>query len=150
MNFGHKINEDMSFNFTGTLGQSKMGNSQSSLIDGTSNILSSSFNSTFNKRNNLKKGDRLSFSLSQPHKIESGKMNIRIPGLADSEGNLNYESTSISLKPSGRQLDASIDYVSPIANNLNIGFKANLSNNYNHIKTNGINSSFAITGTYSW
>ena len=52
---------------------------------------------------NIFGNDKLVFSLSQPNRVESGSMNIKLTNLSDSEGNLTYSNRSVGITPSGRQ-----------------------------------------------
>ena len=58
----------------------------------------------------LSKDDKFSFSLSQPHRVSSGSMDVQVAGLASRSGSIPYEYKSLRLSPSGRQLDMSIGY----------------------------------------
>ena len=150
INIGHVFENDISLGFTGTLAHSEMQNSNLSLVGGSSNIISSSFNSTVSKKNAFRKNDRLSLSLAQPNKVESGNMTIRLPGLADTDGNLSYTESNISLRPSGRQIDVALDYVTSITDNFNIGIKTTINNDYNHIESNKVNGTIALSSALSW
>ena len=89
--------------------------------------------------------DRLSISIGQPNRVETGTMTFRIPELADSEGNLTYANREIDLNPSGRQLDFGIDYVTKLDNDLILGFKHTLSKDFNHIDSSALNNTVTFT-----
>ena len=59
INLGKRVN-NVSFAFSGTLAQSKMGNSKHSLIEGTSNVISSSMNASISFHQIADKNNKLS------------------------------------------------------------------------------------------
>ena len=54
--------------------------------------------------------DILTFNISQPLRIESGRSTLNLTGLKDSEGNYSYSSKTISLEPSARELNYDLGY----------------------------------------
>ena len=88
--------------------------------------------------------DKLSFTISQPHRVEFGSANISIPTGRDKSGNLYYKNKDISLTPSGRQLDYSLDYIYNFSKNQSIKTKASISTDYNHIKDNDLQNAFSL------
>ncbi|GGA47687.1 hypothetical protein GCM10011499_16890 [Pelagibacterium lentulum] len=53
--------------------------------------------------------DRLTFTLSQPLRVESGAMSFMVPH-RDPDGNLTYERVDTTLQTSGRQVDLGLSY----------------------------------------
>ena len=94
--------------------------------------------------------DKFSFTISQPHRVEVGMANISIPTGRDKSGNLYYKNKDISLSPSGRQLDYSLDYIYNFSNNQSIKTKASISTDYNHIKDNDLQNSLSLTYNLSF
>ena len=149
LNLGKRIN-NLSFNFSGTLGQSNMDNATNSLIEGTSNVISSSFNTSISLHKLANKNNKLSFSISQPNRIENGLLKIRIPGLADVDGNIPYTYKDIDLESSGRQLDLSLNYIHTFDNNIDIGINLNQIKDYNHVNDNNSGVNLSLVGQYKW
>ena len=61
-----------------------------------------------------------------------------IPKLYDIEGNLNFETSSFELNPSGRQIDLSIGYRTKVSKIYNIGITMSASKDYQHVKSEEI------------
>ncbi len=114
------------------------------LINKIGPIESSSFGINFTKKDILNNKDKFSFTISQPHRVELGSANISIPTGRDKSGNLYYTNKDISLSPSGRQLDYSLDYIYNFSNNQSIKTKASISTDYNHIKDNDLQNSLSL------
>ena len=145
VNFEKIISNDLSVKFVSTVGYSTLDTPVHSLIGEVSPITSSSFNLILNKYGVMHDRDRLSVSIGQPNRVETGTMTFRIPELADSEGNLTYANREIDLNPSGRQLDFGIDYVTRLDNDLILGFKHTLSKDFNHIDSSALNNTVTFT-----
>ena len=120
------------------------------LINKIGPIESSSFGINFIKKDILNNKDKFSFTISQPHRVEVGMANISIPTGRDKSGNLYYKNKDISLSPSGRQLDYSLDYIYNFSNNQSIKTKASISTDYNHIKDNDLQNSLSLTYNLSF
>jgi len=127
-----------------------MDNANHSLIEGTTNVISSSLNASVSLHNLQGKQNKLSFSVSQPNRIESGALKVRIPGLADVDGNIPYAYKEIDLESSGRQLDMSINYTQSFSNNVDIGINFSQINDYNHVEGNDSGIRMSLTGQYKW
>ena len=93
----------------------------------------------------MHKSDRLSVSIGQPNRVETGTMTFRIPELADSDGNLTYANREIDLNPSGRQIDFGIDYVTELDNDLILGVKHKMTKDFNHIGSSALNNTVTFT-----
>ena len=64
--------------------------------------------------------------------MSSGSLNIGIPQLADSEGNISQSVKAVSLSPSGRQLDYRLAYTGTVFSNSAIRLEYAASRNANH------------------
>ncbi len=102
-----------------------------SLVRSSDDIRSSSF-SLGATRTNIFGSGALSISVSQPDRVSSGSLNIGIPQLADSEGNISQSVKAVSLSPSGRQLDYRLAYTGTVFSNSAIRLEYAASRNANH------------------
>lgn len=76
-----------------------------SLIESIGGILSSSFAFQAQKSDLLRSDDRFTVSLHQPLRVERAEASLAVGGPVDSEtGELTFNSTAVSLAPSGREL----------------------------------------------
>jgi len=126
INENHKISLNALFSMTDA---KKFNNS---LISGTDKIISSKFDVNYSINNIFDKNNSIKLSVSQPTFVEQGSMNFRLPGLADTDGNIPFTNETISLKPSARQLDYGIGYYSQLNEFVKFGFKASVGQNQNH------------------
>ncbi len=147
VNFEKTFGDDLTLKFVATLGHSTLDNPRNSLIGSVSDIQSSSFNLILNKYNFLSENDRLSVSIGQPNKVESGSMVIRVPGLASSTGVIPYDNVKADLSPSGRQLDFGVDYIKQFNEDLVVGIKSTVSKDFNHISGADLNNTVTVTGS---
>lgn len=90
-------------------------------------VVSDSFVASYN-RYGLFAEDRLTVALSQPHRVQSGSMGLRIAGLAGADGSIPYVNKLVDLKPSGRQLDLAVGYA------FDVGWDTTLSTKFLHTK----------------
>ena len=104
-----------------------------SLIRSSNEIRSSSFGIGASRTDIFGTG-AFSISVSQPDRVSSGSLNIGIPQLSDSEGNISQSVKSVSLSPSGRQLDYRVAYADTIFSNSAIRLEYATSRNANHSK----------------
>ena len=130
--------------FSASYGFTNVNTNLDTLINKIGPIESSSFGINFTKMDILNNKDNLSFTISQPHRVEVGMANISIPIGRDKSGNLYYKNKDISLSPSGRQLDYSLDYIYNFSSNQSIKTKASISTDYNHIKDNDLQNSLSL------
>ncbi len=73
-------------------------------------LLSSAFGASLSRRTLLMKGDRLAFSLSQPLRIESGALRLRLPASRTRSRGVLHQVLPVNLEPSGRSLEWLISY----------------------------------------
>jgi len=102
-----------------------------SLVRSSDDIRSSSLGIGATKTNIFGNGV-LSISVSQPDRVSSGSLNIGIPQLSDSQGNITQTSKTVGLSPSGRQLDYRVAYTDTIFSNTAIRLEYATSTNANH------------------
>lgn len=62
----------------------------------------------------LAKDDRLSFSLSQPLRIEAGALSLSLPSGRTADGQIVQRQADADLSPGGRQLDLGVSYKTPV------------------------------------
>lgn len=103
------LGEGSSLDLMAGISSSKLNKSRDGLITGIDDVYGNTFSLKYDNYG-LSKNDKFSISLSQPHRINSGEMDVQIAGLASQSGNIPYEYKSLGLSPSGRQLDLSLGY----------------------------------------
>ena len=148
-NFSKSLSNLGNIYFSSMFGNSKLENSQNSLIVDTSNVLSSSFEINYELKNLFEK-NQLNISLSQPNRVEQGDMTFRFMGLADKNGILPYEDHKVSLSPSGRQKDLTISYYTNHSNNFKTGIKAILTDDLGHVKNSNLSTNLLISTSLSF
>jgi hypothetical protein len=136
LNIEHHINENFLFKFNTTLARTVINNPNFSLIHSFTPISSTSLDISVNKKNIFNANDSLSFSISQPNRIENGSMKFKIQELADKNGNINHNLKKINLEPSGRQIDFGLNYINKVNKNIIFGIKNTLTKDLNHINKN--------------
>ena len=148
-NFSKSLSNLGNIYFSSMFGNSKLENSQNSLIVNSSDVLSSSFEINYELKN-LFENDQLNISLSQPNRVEQGDMTFRFMGLADSNGVLPYQDHKVSLSPSGRQKDLTLSYYTSHSNNFKTGIKAILTDDLGHVKNNSLSTNLLISTSLSF
>ena len=103
-----------------------------SLVKSADNIRSSSLGIGATITNIFGNG-ALSVSVSQPDRVSSGSLNVSIPQLSDSEGNITQKSKTVSLSPSGRQMDFHVAYTDAIFSKTDIRLEYTASKQANHL-----------------
>ena len=144
------LNENLSIQFNGIIARTVMNKPSHSLIDSFKPISSSSFSLSLNKSNVFSKNDSLSFSISQPNRIEKGSMNLKIQNLADSSGNISHQLKVINLSPSGRQIDLGLNYMQELNENVVFGVRSSLSKDFNHYSSGNINKLITATASINF
>ena len=148
-NFSKNLSNLGNIYFSSMFGNSKLENSQNSLIVNSSDVLSSSFEINYELKNLFEK-NQLNISLSQPNRVEQGDMTFRFMGLADKNGVLPYEDHKVSLSPSGRQKDLTISYYTNHSNNFKTGIKAILTDDLGHVKNSNLSTNLLISTSLSF
>ena len=130
------LNNNWSYNSLITLASTNLDIDRLGLLKDIDNIKSSMFALEVAKTINA--DDSFHIGLYQPLRIEKGNASIMIPKLYDIEGNLNFETSSFELDPSGRQIDLSIGYRKKVSKIYNIGITMSASKDYQHVKSEEI------------
>ncbi len=137
-----QLSKDLSLTSITTLANSDMTKPDSSFINSANNVKSTSVSVIANKRN-IFGGGNMSFFVSQPNRVNSGDMSIKLSNLADSDGNLTYRNKNINLEPTARQLNYGLSYNKHLNENTSFLIKHMITNNLNHKKSSKkVNSSF--------
>jgi len=100
---------------------------------GANDVKSSSYALAF-EQGDLFGDDKLTMSVSQPNRVESGSVTVRLTNLSDSEGNLTYSDQSVPLSPSGRQVDIGIAYDKKLGKDWAIRSKIVATKDKNHVE----------------
>ncbi|MDP6189946.1 MAG: hypothetical protein QF872_03975, partial [Gammaproteobacteria bacterium] len=129
-------------------GKTRMDQASQSLLQGAEGIVTNYMDLRLSKRQAFNKDDQLSINITRPFRTQAGQMTVRIPQPADAAGNLNYKSKTISLEPSGQQLDLGVNYHTEIRQQLTLGLGGLYSRQPNHIKNNP--DHYAITMAMDW
>ena len=77
----------------------------------------------FKKNNLFNKFDSLKVHLEQPLRIEKGSINMKLPGMALSNGMIPYNNISSDIEPSGRQINIGLEYQMNPKENIAFGIK---------------------------
>jgi hypothetical protein len=137
-----QLGKDLYFTGVSTFANTNMTDQSSNFINAANNVQSNSARLGVSQRN-LFGDDYVSVFVSQPNRVGKGSMSVRLPNLADSDGNLTYRKKEIDLEPSARQLDFSVTYRKDFDTNRNLIVKHMVTKNYNHSQNSKmINSSF--------
>ena len=113
------------------------------VITGIDDVVSDSFALSYNVLGQSKV-EKFSFSLSQPHRIRSGSMDVRIAGLKDKNGNIPYEYKSLGLNPTGRQLDLSFGYTRDLSKKTTVSTQFTITKDAGHKKSYQQNGSIYV------
>jgi len=94
-----------------------------SILEGISDIKSTSFALGVSFTDRLYDGDSLTLKIAQPLRAESGSATFDLPVARDIAGNIYRSREAISLSPSGREIDLGVFYDTPYKGNssLNLG-----------------------------
>lgn len=85
------------------------------IVRGVSGLWSGAFAVGVVGRDVGRSGDRLAFRLSQPLRVEAGRVQLRWVSGRSPDGRVELEQADLSLEPSGRQLDLEVAYSRPWA-----------------------------------
>jgi hypothetical protein len=86
------------------------------LLTGTTTIQSRSVGLSFLSRHFLHRDDQLAVSLKQPLRVVSGSVGVITPSI-DAAGVAHYSAESVSLVPTGRELDFKLAYDAQLRKN---------------------------------
>ena len=144
----HDLSSDMSLKMMAALGETKMDASTDSLFGGADGIVTNYIDVQLNKQQTFRKDDLLTLKLSQPLRAHAGQMTVIIPQGADADGNLFHKQKTISLKPSGQQLDFGVNYYTDINSQMTLGLNGLYTKQANHIKDSP--DHYSMTMTMAW
>ena len=118
-----------------TLGRTNLDVKGVSLLDDVKDVVTSSFAIEFRKTLGFEGKSNLYVSISQPALVERGKAGVYIPGLYNKGGDLVFDKQTIGLRPSGRQIDLGIGYLSTANDGLKFGLQSTLTRDRGHVRT---------------
>ena len=122
INLTSQLNETLAVKAVAIIANSQMNNSDFSMLSEAQNVRSNALAISAEKTM-IFGNDRLEVSISQPNRISDGSMNVRLSGLADHEGNLQYRNHKINLSPTGRQMDFAFGYANEITRDFSVSGK---------------------------
>lgn len=126
-----KLDENLYFEALATIGNTTLTQPKQGLVNGADAVKSLSWNLGLTTTNWLS-DDLFNMSISQPNRVFDGTMSVRLPNLADSDGNISYRNKSISLEPSGRQIDFTLGYRLNIGEVTSVAIRHMVSTEPNH------------------
>jgi subtilisin family serine protease len=110
------VNRVWSLHADGTAGWTSVDGAQG-LWSGFSTITTSSFRLFASGDGLLERGDRFTFGVGQPLRVESGRADVVLPTAYDyGTGSLSYTSAALTLAPTGREIDLEAVYAWPLGN----------------------------------
>jgi hypothetical protein len=127
-----KVDDKNSLDLVATFSKSKFTHGSEGVITGVEDVVSDSYVASYN-RYGLLAEDRLTLAVSQPHRVQSGSMGLRIAGLANTNGSVPYVNKSVDLEPSGRQLDFAVGYAVDVGSNTTMTSRFIHTKDTNHI-----------------
>ena len=127
-----KVDDKNSLDLVATFSKSKFTHGSEGVITGIKDAVSDSYVASYN-RYGLLAEDRLTLAVSQPHRVQSGSMGLRIAGLANTNGSIPYVNKSVDLEPSGRQLDFAVGYAVDVGSNTTMTSRFIHTKDTNHI-----------------
>lgn len=127
------LRNDISLTLTGSIGNTNF-KQDSGIIQSGSNLITSSFGVGMSKKNLWNDSDRVSLAVSQPLRVESGKVNLSVPTSRDIEGNIGYTRTSLSPQPTGREVNLQASYGFDVMDGVEASIGAMHRVNAGHVK----------------
>jgi len=137
------LKNNASLGVMGGLSKSYLNKTGNGLIQGMDEVLADNFALSYNVYG-INMADKFTFSLSQPHRIRSGKMDIKIAGLADQDGAIPYMEKTVDLNPSGRQLDFSFGYARDLSKKMTVATQFTITKDSGHHKLERPNGSIYL------
>jgi subtilase-type serine protease len=98
----------------GFVGLTDPGNAGLGLLEDISTLLSSGFGAGLARRHLLASGDRLTFAVAQPLRVEQGRAVLDRPTGRTTDGRILRSADRIGLEPVGREIDLEIGYRLPL------------------------------------
>lgn len=109
--FGWAMAGGMNFFARASYGLTNVAAAELSLVEKIGNLRSGSFSIGFTGDSLLRKGDRLSFAVSQPLRVSGGYADISYVAARNYQTNsLSFVSNQVSLTPGGREIDFELAY----------------------------------------
>ena len=108
------LSADLELFAQGFVGLTDPGGGASGLLEDISALLSSSFGGGLARRDLLASGDRLTFALAQPLRVEQGGAVLDRPVGRTIDGRVLRATDRIGLEPAGREIDFEIGYRLPL------------------------------------
>ncbi|MDC0648377.1 S8 family serine peptidase [Candidatus Pseudothioglobus singularis] len=127
----NKLGNDLTLTGIASAARTNMSKPKDSFINSAENVNSYSL-SVIATQKNITGDDSLQFSVSQPNRVNNGKMSIRLSNLAESDGSITYRNTDINLKPTGRQMEYGLTYRKDLDKGISFSVKHLLTSNLNH------------------
>ena len=94
--------------FSGSLGQTAF--TQNGMVEGGSGIITSSFGIGLSQRELLAEDDAFSIAVSQPLRVESGRVDLNVPSSRNMDGSIGYRRLRLNPQPSGREINFQATY----------------------------------------
>ena len=136
--------------FVSSFGTTQINTNKNSLIKNIDDVYTSNFLVNYSQPNFFIDNSTISFSISQPQRVESGNITFDLPGLNNKDGSLNYITYTTDLKPSGRQMDLSIKYNISTKLGMNYMLENKITNDYGHISRDGYDYQLAASMIYNF
>ncbi len=98
------------------------------------------------EKNLLSANDQLTLSVKQPMRVTSGSVNMPVMNIDPVTGVPSLGINSVSLAPTGKEMDCKVSYVAPMKKNQNFSFVAGYmkdamnmtGNNYANVAANWV------------
>jgi hypothetical protein len=132
------LNNNWSYNALGSIGSTTMNFGGIGLMSSVENVTSSSLAFEVSRPVGLIENDSFHIGISQPLRVESGKATIMAPQLYEINGNMRFDTVSVDLAPTGRQIDLGAGYQATVYGGVNVGVQTGFSRDYGHMKSNNL------------
>ena len=73
---------------------------------------------------------RFGLAVSQPIRVESAEANMTLPVAVNADGSVDYQNQSVSMAPSGRQINAELGFQQQMQEHTTLGFNAVYAHDY--------------------
>lgn len=120
---------------TGSLGQTSF-RQNGGMIRSGQNIVTTSFGAGIAQQALLQDNDVLSLAVSQPLRVEAGRVNLSVPTSRNMDGSIGYSRMSLSPQPSGREINLQAAYGFEISDGIGASLGAMHRFDANHVKGN--------------
>lgn len=110
LGLSHELRADFSLFGRFEYGAARTTGPVSGMVAGVDDVEFSAFQFGASLSDVLSKHDRLTFSVSQPLRIEQGQMRLNLPVGRNATGAIQHEQLAAGIEPNGRELDFGISY----------------------------------------